>query len=103
MSAVQLAGPTLLGIEQPLQAASLAGRSLYQSRRARGRSTIASLGAAASPVLSDATGEGCQPRDASRLPTRAVRPPGKSSRPDLPRTAGHPWSGWEAAQSNLHG
>jgi len=71
MSAVRLAVPTLLGIEQPPQAALRGGRSSYRSRCAGGRSMIASLGAAASPASSGATGGACQPHDASWLATRA--------------------------------
>lgn len=64
---------------------------------------IASPGAAASPESSGATGGACQPHDASRLGTRAVRPPRKSSPQARRRTAGRPWSGWEVARSGLHG
>ncbi len=64
---------------------------------------ISSPGAAATPASSGATGGACQLPDASRLATGEVRPPRKSSPPDLPQTAGCPWSGWEAARSDLPG
>src|SRR5437762_2356127 len=66
-------------------------------------SSIASLGAAASPASTDATGEARRPRDASRLSSRAVHPPGRSSPPDRRRTAGRPSSGSAPARSDLHG
>ena len=103
MSDVRRAAPTLLGIEQRPQAASRRGRSSSRSRRAGGRSTIASPGAAASPASTDAAGGACRPRDASRPPSRAVRPPRRSSPPDRPRTAGRPSSGSAPARSDLHG
>jgi hypothetical protein len=94
--------PGLLGEQRP-QAASRRGRSSSRSRRAGGRSTIANLGAAASPASTDAAGGACRPRDASRPPSRAVRPPRMSSPPDRPRTAGRPSSGSARARSDLHG
>src|ERR671929_156274 len=45
------------------RAASRPGRSSSRSRRAEGRSTNASQGAAASPASSDAAGGACRPRD----------------------------------------
>lgn len=93
MSAVQLALPTPLGIDQRPQAASREGQSSSQYRRAGDLSMIANQGAVATPALSGATGGACRPRDASRLATQAVRPPRKSLPPNHWRTAGHPWSG----------
>ncbi len=61
----------------------------------------ASPGAAASPASTDAVGGGCRPRDASRLPSRAVRPPRRSSPPNPRRTAGRPLSGSAPARSDL--
>jgi hypothetical protein len=44
-----------------------------------------------------------RPRDASRHPSRAVRPPRMSSPPDRPRTAGRPSSGSAPVRSDLRG
>jgi hypothetical protein len=73
------------------------------SRRAGGRSTIANLGAAASPQSTDAAGGVCRPSNASRPPSRAVRLPRKSSPRDRLQTAVRPSSGSVPARSDPHG
>ena len=103
MSDVREAAPTLPGIEQRPQAASRQGRSSSRSRRAGGRSTIASLGAAANPGSTDAADGACRPHDTSRPPSRAARPPRRSSPPDGRRTACRPSSGSAPARSDPHG
>jgi hypothetical protein len=101
-SDVRQAAPTLLGIEQRPQVALRRGRSSSPSRRAGDRSMIANLGAGASSASTDAAGEGCRPRDASRPPSRVACPPRMSSPPDHPRIARRLSSGSAPARSDLH-
>src|SRR6185312_3464172 len=103
MSAVRLAVPMLLGIEQHLRTASRGGRSSSQLRCARGQLMIANPDAVASPALNGATGGACRLRDASQLAIRVAHLPYKSLPLDLRQTAVRPWSGWEAVRSDLHG